>query len=154
MKHFFLSFLIIICLVISLGIVVLAQDEGIPEIPQIPMFVKGNVYANDKPIKSGAGIEARIDDEVKGNAIIGEGGEFGLPVPGKGEDSGKEIDFYVNGVLVNTTLPWESGEIKEDVVFHVAKEDTTNTTILYVLLVVLVLIIAYFLLRKKGKRKK
>jgi len=133
---------------------VFAQDVApIPEVPKIPMYIKGDLYVNDKPAKQGVEIQASIESQTKATYFVDTKGKFEFPVPGGSKDSGEDIEFYVDGVLVNETLPWASGEIKENIEFYIEKEGEVNMTFVYGILAVILIIIFVIVLLKLKKRK-
>lgn len=153
MKPFFLFLIFLICNVVIISVYAQAEEQlpSPPEIPSIPMFVKGMVYINDKPTQSGE-IQAKIDGEIKATTTIGNG-EFAFPVAGQSKDYNQPIEFYVDNLLVNTTLPWQSGEIKEGVTFYLTKEEPLSLfkIIGIVALILVLLIIVYFIIKKKRR---
>lgn len=159
---YFLIIFLFFSLTINIIISVYAQVEdkaeeqlsSPPEIPSIPMFVKGIVYINDKPAPSGE-IQAKINDELKAKTTISNG-EFAFPVAGQSKDYNQPIEFYVNNQLVNTTLPWQSGEIKEGVTFYLTKEEPLSLfkiigIIALILMLLIIIIIIYLIIKKKKK---
>jgi len=127
-------------------------QESIPNIPQIPMFVQGTIYINNKLAPKGTLVDAKIDDEIKASFIIGEQGKFELPLSGDSKDSGKQITVYVNQALTNTTITWRSGDIIDNLTIYTTQKRSLNNVLWLVAIIFLLLllfIIVYFLLRKK-----
>lgn len=125
--------------------------QEIPEIPPIPMFVKGDVYINEKPAPIGTVIEAKIGGKVKANFTVGEKGKFAFPISAEGKDSGKDIVFYADDIPANSTLVLRSGDIIDDASIYITKETKTNKWLGFALVIILLIIIYFLIKRKKAK---
>ncbi len=84
-------------------------------LPLLPMCFYGNVTINGEPAPDGTTILAKIDDVVRGNAIV-KNGKYGKPawnrliVNGNSEDQGKIIRFYIESLPAKEIAEWHSGD--------------------------------------------
>ncbi len=147
----FVSLLAIILLVFP----AVCQTEDLPEVPQLPMGLKGAIQVNDQSAPVGTIICAYIGDNFLGSTEIIEIGIYGqtpleLLVVNDPDDNNGLINFYVRTssmpddeyVLSPQTIEWESGKVKEldlsatyvegtsDTVTRKRSSDSTTSTII------------------------
>ena len=94
--------------------IILRISDTMP--PVFPMCLYGNATINEEPAPDGTTILAKIDNEVRGSAIVKDG-KYGEPaynrliVNGNEKDNGKIIQFYIKFILANETIQWHSGNV-------------------------------------------
>ena len=103
--------------------------------PSMPMIVSGNVTVSGEPAPVGTVITAKIGDRTVSNFTVVHEGVYVLTVQGTGEDIGKPIRFYVDGLQARETLVFEPGEVREG--FDL-KVDRTTSWVLIVLFLTLI----------------
>ncbi|NOQ56288.1 MAG: tandem-95 repeat protein, partial [Nanohaloarchaea archaeon] len=87
--------------------------------PMLPTLFYGAVHIDHLPAPVGTSIVAKIDDEVRGTFVTTVSGLYGdhpanrLIVNGASEDTGKTINFYIDGNLADETGTWQSGAVLE-----------------------------------------
>jgi len=85
--------------------------------PAWPICLNGNVTIDKNLAPDGTTILAKIDDEIRGTAIVKDG-KYGQPaynrliVNGNTKDEGKIIRFYIGSMAANETITWHSGDVK------------------------------------------
>ena len=114
----------------------------VPEIPQLPMIVSGEVYINDKPAKIGTEITAKIGEEVT-SLEVSEEGKFTLLLQKLEEN--QEVRFYVDGISANESISYKSGGF-EQLTLKIEK-----SYLIYYLGAALILLITGFLIWKRKK---
>lgn len=90
--------------------ILLASIHTAFAIPAIPMSMDGTVYINGEIAPDGTVISAEMGGTVVDEYTITSAGQYMLTIPGDGDDAGKEVLFFVDGIETETTEEWESGK--------------------------------------------
>ena len=101
-------------------ILVSSTGAAYAQAPMIPCEFYGNVMINDNPAPVGTLIVAKIDGVERGSITTTEIGKYGgegtfddrLIVDGTGEDEGRTVTFFVNGVQASSEAVLNAGESK------------------------------------------
>lgn len=84
-----------------------------------PASYYGEATVNGEPAEPGTEIEAVVDGTVYDTIGVGQNGSFGGPGPFEEKlvvnesASGREVAFRVGNVTADTTVTWESGDVRE-----------------------------------------
>jgi len=118
-------FLILLFFVVTAG----AQSAP-PSFPSIAVF-SGWVEINGEYAPKGTVVVAKISgDEVCSYTLESEE-QYKIVVEGTTEDSGMEIEFYIDGIKADQTAEWEAGGIVDldlSVSIPSGEESTTSTS--------------------------
>ncbi|MFB6219797.1 MAG: PGF-pre-PGF domain-containing protein [Halolamina sp.] len=104
----------------------------------VPASYYGTVTVDGEPAGAGVTVQAVIDGEVRGEITTGDNGSFGgagigeekLTVRGSTEEDGEAtVRFRVNGMEANTTVTWQSNDVRElDLAVSTAESEPANGT--------------------------
>ncbi len=98
-----------------------------PSFPSIAVF-SGRVEINGEYAPKGTVVAAKISGNRVGSSALGEDGHYTIVVEGTHEDSGTEIDFYINNVKADQTAEWEAGDINLDLSVSIPPEKELTST--------------------------
>ena len=120
----------ILFLILLFSVVTAGTQSTPPSFPSVAVL-SGWVEINGEYAPKGTVVVAKISgDEVCSYTLESEG-QYKIVVEGTPEDSGMEIEFYIDGIKADQTAEWEAGGIVDlglSVSIPYGEESTTTTS--------------------------
>lgn len=115
-------FLILLFFVVTAG-----TQSTPPSFPSVAVF-SGWVEINGEYALKGTVVVAKISgDEVCSYTLESEG-QYKIVVEGTTEDSGTEIEFYIDGIKADQTAEWEAGAMDLDLSVSIPSGEESTIT--------------------------